>query len=111
MNLSKTEYRVAGFIAQGLIEKEIAQEMFISQNTVHNHAYNIRKKWGARNAVDIARKFILSLDDPKQYFAAVFCLLIQLHVMTFMPDPDLRRPTKTTVKSKNSNFRINEYAI
>lgn len=98
MELSKTEYQVAEYISRGFLEKEIADQMFISPKTVHNHAYRIRKKWGARNAVDITRKFILSLDDPKKYFAALTFLLIQFHIVTFSPDMDLRRPVRTSVR-------------
>lgn len=40
--LSNTEYRVAEFVAKGFSEKEIADKMFISPHTVHNHTYRIR---------------------------------------------------------------------
>src|SRR5690606_19709966 len=95
MDLSITEYKIAGEIARGNTEKEIADKFFVSPKTIHNHTYNIRKKWGARNAVDVARIFILNLDNPKQFFIAVTCLVIQFHIMGNLPEIELRRTTKT----------------
>lgn len=98
MELSKQEYVVAELLTRGKTEKEIACELFISPKTVNNHKTNIRKKWDARNAVDIARKFILSLDDPKQFFAAMVFLTLQFYITFTSPDMDLRRPTRTSVR-------------
>lgn len=98
MELSKSEYRIAEYVARGFSEKEIASKLFISPKTVNNHTYNIRKKWNARCAVDIARKFILSLDNPKQFFTVVAFLMIQFHVMVNIPNADLRRPVRTSVR-------------
>lgn len=79
--VTSQEYKIAELIAQGYSEKEIASKLFISTVTVHNHTYNIRKKINARCAVDIARKFILSLDEPKKYFAALALLSIQFFIV------------------------------
>lgn len=113
--LTPTQYRVAEQVSRGLSEKEIGVKMFISEKTVHNHTYAIRKKWNARSAVDICRIFILSLDNPKQFFAyllllfselpvkqilySMMFLTIQFHIMVFDQDMDLRKPTRT-------NFRM-----
>lgn len=97
-DLTPTEFEVAKHLTSGLSEKEIAAEMFVSRDTIHSHTYNIRKKWNARCAVDIARKFLLSLDDPKKYFTLLTFLTIQFHVIVDCVDMDLRRPTRTSTR-------------
>lgn len=95
MNLTKTEYKIAGLVAEGYSEKEIASKIYVSPKTVHNHTYNIRKKLNARSAVDVARTFILNLDNPKQYFSALMFLIIQCFMMYNTIDIDVRRtPTQ-----------------
>ena len=96
--LSKREIRVAEYVTRGYLEKEIAEKMYISPRTVHNHTYRIRKKWGARNAVDIARIFILKLDDPKKFFTLLTFLMIQFHVVFTNPEIDLRKPGRTSTR-------------
>ncbi len=76
-DLTKTEFQISELIARGYSEKEIAAKRFNSVSTIRKHTQNIRKKLNARSAVDVARKFILSLDDPKKYFAAIAFLMIQ----------------------------------
>lgn len=107
--LTKTQYKIAELVSLGNSEKEIANLMFVSINTVHTHTYHIRKKLQARSAVDIARKFILSLDDPKKYFAAFLFLTIQLNILVQDEIIDLRRSKKTSSRSRagiRSNGRI-----
>ena len=111
MELTSTEYKVAELVTQGLGEKQIASEMFVSPKTIHNHTYNIRKRNGLKNNVDIAREFILSLDDPKQYFAALFFLIIQFSIIFNTPDVELRRaprPTKTVSRTMSRTGRKNQ---
>ncbi|WP_417868003.1 response regulator transcription factor [Xanthomarina gelatinilytica] len=98
MDLTQTEMKVAEYVTRGYSEKEIASEMFISPKTVHNHTYNIRKKWNARSAVDLARTFILNLENPKQYFAAIVALVIQFHIMINCETMELRRPVRTSAR-------------
>lgn len=76
------ENEVAGLLSAGLSEKEIAAKIFVTVDTVHTHTRNMRKKIGARCAVDIVRKFILSLEDPKRYFAALGFLVIHIILIT-----------------------------
>lgn len=98
MELSKQEYRVAELLTRGKSEKEIASRLFISPKTVNNHTYNIRKKWNARCAVDIARTFILNLENPKKFFTVLAFLLIQGNIVFAHPDMDLRRSTRTSTR-------------
>lgn len=97
--LTETEYRIAGHVASGLSEKEVAAMCHISPKTVHNHTYNIRKKWNCRSAVDIARKFILQLDNPRNYFAAIAFLLIQSHIIINCISIDIRKSPRKMVRS------------
>ena len=45
-NLSPTELKVCLLILQELSTREIAGQLRISERTVQNHRYNIRKKMG-----------------------------------------------------------------
>lgn len=72
--LTTTEWDVARQVAFGHSEKEIADIMCVSPKTVHAHTYNIRKKTGSRSAVDIARKVILSFDNPHKHFLGAIAI-------------------------------------
>ena len=51
--LSRREKEIAGLICNGLSNKEIAVQLDISTMTVKNHVYNIFKKTGAANRVEL----------------------------------------------------------
>lgn len=87
-SLSKAEMRVTREVARGYSEKEIADHLCVSYKTVRTHTYNIRKKLKARCAVDIARQYIQSLEDPKK-----FCITVYAN-----PDIDLRKPVRTSTR-------------
>ena len=109
-DISKSEMRVIERIAFGDSEKEIAEKLCLSPRTVHNHAYNIRKKLNARSAVDICRIFILSLDNPKQFFITALFLMIHINIMFSANVIDLRSPVRTqtrTVKTMRTLRRKN----
>ncbi len=55
-NLSKQEMKVIGLIAEGYKNAEIAEKLFISQNTVKTHIKNIYSKLDVKNRVDALRK-------------------------------------------------------
>ena len=44
--LSRREREVLGLVAQGLNDREIAEQLIISPHTVHRHVANIRQKLG-----------------------------------------------------------------
>ena len=95
--LTDTERKVAKLVASGLTEDEIAAKLFVTRDTVHSHTYRIRKKIGAKSAVDICRKYILNLDDPKKFFIALACLVIQ-SLISIQPDAEIRKPVRTGLR-------------
>ena len=52
--LSKREREVVGLIAQGYKNKEMAEKMFISEQTVKNHLHNIFHKLGVCDRLELA---------------------------------------------------------
>lgn len=102
--LSERELEITELITLGHSESEIGAKLFISTNTVHNHAYNIRKKLNCRCAVDVARKYILSLENPKRYFASLGFLMIQIFIISNCMTIDLR-------KSRRIGRRVNKTYI
>ena len=55
-NLSKQEMKVIKLIAEGYKNAEIAEKLFISQNTVKTHIKNIYSKLDVKNRVEALRK-------------------------------------------------------
>ncbi|MDH4271466.1 MAG: helix-turn-helix transcriptional regulator [Candidatus Aminicenantes bacterium] len=51
--LSQREREILGLLMRGRKNKEIAKELFISENTVKVHVYNIYKKLGVGNRLGI----------------------------------------------------------
>jgi Response regulator containing a CheY-like receiver domain and an HTH DNA-binding domain len=56
--LTEAEWRVAGAVARGLSNKEIAAELNLSIRTVENHVSHILSKKNFANRVEIARYFL-----------------------------------------------------
>lgn len=53
--LSKREIEILGLLAKGMASKRIADELFLSVNTVNNHRRSILEKTGAENTVEALR--------------------------------------------------------
>lgn len=94
--LTNREKQITHLTAQGFIDKEIADKLFISSHTVHTYKKRIRTKLNAKNIADITRIYILSLPKPKDVLKAVLFLVIQLNIIFSGSDIDLRlqRPTR-----------------
>lgn len=60
--ISKREKEIIYMILQGKSNKEIEKELFISQNTVKNHIYNIFQKTGVNSRAQLTRYFITDLE-------------------------------------------------
>ncbi len=97
--LSNREMQVAKLVQQGKIEKEIAEELCVSIQTVHTHTKNIRKKLNARNAADITRIYLLEL---KPYAVALFIMFILW--LSEKINPGLINSLKTSLVSLYNNL-------
>lgn len=53
--LSSRENEILALVSQGLSNKEIANQLNISSNTVRNHIYNICKKMGVGSRLEILK--------------------------------------------------------
>ncbi len=56
--LTPREQEIAALVAQGLMNKEIAARLFISDQTVKNHLHNIFEKLGVSDRLELALYFI-----------------------------------------------------
>lgn len=79
------EKEVADLLARGLSEKEIAERLKISPDTVNNHTRNIRKKFGLTKNSEIALKFIsdftgkpFDLKAIREYGIGIILVLINI---------------------------------
>ncbi|MCL4109269.1 UNVERIFIED_CONTAM: hypothetical protein GTU68_063037 [Idotea baltica] len=54
-DLTKREHQILKLITQAFSNKEIAQELFISDQTVSVHRKNIMRKLGVSNTVSLVR--------------------------------------------------------
>jgi DNA-binding CsgD family transcriptional regulator len=52
--LTETERRVAGLVAQGRTNREIASAMFVTENTVQTHVRHVFRKLGVRSRTELA---------------------------------------------------------
>lgn len=52
-NLTQREIEITKLVSSGLSNQEIAENLFISANTVRNHIYNIYKKTGIKNRYEL----------------------------------------------------------
>jgi PAS domain S-box-containing protein len=61
-NLTPTEIRVANLVKEGRTNKEIAEFLLLSKNTILFHRHNIRAKLGLRNSKKNLRAHLLGLE-------------------------------------------------
>lgn len=113
--LSKRENEVAALIVLGSTEKEVANKLFLSTETVHTHKKRIFKKLGARNIADLARIYISQLirEDVGKLIrenvieanlkkVSIMVLALGLQFIAMANELDCRRPARVTktVKAK-----------
>ena len=55
INLTKRELQIAELCSQGMLNKEIAAQLGISQRTVETHKNNLFRKLGINNTVELMR--------------------------------------------------------
>ncbi len=61
-NLTPMEIRVANLVKEGKTNKEVAELLCLSKNTILFHRYNIRRKLGLKNKKINLRSHLLSFD-------------------------------------------------
>jgi DNA-binding CsgD family transcriptional regulator/tetratricopeptide (TPR) repeat protein len=64
-SLTDTEVKVAGLVAEGLSNPEIASKLMLSRRTVSTHVSHILKKLGVASRTDIARESALRTVSPR----------------------------------------------
>ena len=57
------EIRIAHFVKEGLMNKEMAELLGTSLNTISSHRYKLRSKLGLKNKGINLRSYLLSLDE------------------------------------------------
>ncbi len=62
--LTPAEFRVVRLVARGLSNRDVAAELFLSQNTVQTHLARIRDKLGLRSRLEIARAAGFQAESP-----------------------------------------------
>jgi len=67
INLTNTEIKICNMIINGLTNKEIANMLFISINTVCRHRYNIRKKLNILNSKVNLASYLRNLSYVNSY--------------------------------------------
>jgi DNA-binding NarL/FixJ family response regulator len=55
VELTPTELRVVQFVARGMANREIADELNVSQRTIESHVSNMLGKTGLHNRTELAR--------------------------------------------------------
>lgn len=63
LNLTPMEIRIANLVKEGLMNKEIAQLLGTSTNTVASHRYKLRSKLGLKNKGINLRSYLLSFEE------------------------------------------------
>lgn len=79
------EREIAGLLARGFSEKEIADELNISPATVNNHTRNIREKFGLSKNTEIVLAYIaeqnskpFSIRNIRKYGVNIILIFINL---------------------------------
>ena len=60
LGITRREFEILGLIAQGMSNREIAEKLFVSENTVKTHSSRVFNKLGARRrtqAVQLGKEF------------------------------------------------------
>lgn len=108
--LTKQENRIAHAIASDLSQKEIADALFISPQTVHTHTRTIRKKLGVQSKAGIVQRYILSLENPKSFLPGVFFLLLQFFMIVSVEGFDVRK-VRTGKRMAKKTVKVRRYEV
>lgn len=56
-NLTKTELKIAALVLQGFSVMEMANQLYVSENTIHKHCSNINKKTNCTSTTEFVQRF------------------------------------------------------
>ena len=102
--LTKSELRVAHLVAKGHEDKIIASKLFNSPYTIHTHIRNIKKKLRLNNRVQIAVKYIQSLENPKGFMLSIAFAMGVISMSLSTSDFDMRRTSRGRRSRKESTI-------
>ena len=106
---TQRENEIASELALGLSEKMIADKLYIDPETVRTHKKNMRKKIDGHCTVDIVRKFILSLENPKEYFSSLICGGLLIVNIAFSAAHEYRRAPRIERICRYSRIKNHKY--
>lgn len=113
--LSEREREVADLKARGYSSKMIADRLFLSTRTVEKYVNRIFAKWKCNNVADLVRIYILSLDDPRAYFAEIkkgvaVALLLAVQAIAMIQAPHDQQRVVRTRNARNARIsKIKQY--
>ena len=64
-SLTDTERRIAGLVAQGKTNREVASAMFVTENTVQTHVRHIFQKLGVRSRTELTAQILSAPADTR----------------------------------------------
>lgn len=64
-SLTDTERRIAGLVAQGKTNREVASAMFVAENTVQTHVRHIFQKLGVRSRTELTAQLLSASADSR----------------------------------------------
>lgn len=64
--LTTGQWRVAALVATGMTNREIARQLFVSENTVKNHVACAMARVGATNRVQLALFVLQNSQEPRE---------------------------------------------
>jgi DNA-binding CsgD family transcriptional regulator len=61
-SLTDTERAIADLVSEGLTNRQIAEQVFVSRHTVDFHLRSIFRKLGVASRLDLARQIVIQPD-------------------------------------------------
>lgn len=121
LSLSNREAEIAGHLALGKTEKEVAGELCVSVDIVHTHKKSIYRKLGARSIADVTRivaEYITrknltdlirkELIEPNVWKVCIMMFFLSLQMIATMNNMDLRPARVRTNTVRIVRIRKNE---